>query len=69
MLPKDHPLVTTRKLISDEFSTTSSQKGAFVVSVVWGVKDLDRSEVGLWDPEDIGSLVWDDDFDIVPEEN
>ena len=50
MLPKDHPLVKTRKLISDQFSTTSSQKDAFVVKMVWGIKDLDRSNVGLWDP-------------------
>ena len=69
MLPKDHPLVKTRKLISDQFSTTSSQKDAFVVSMVWGVKDLDRSNVSLWDPNDIGELVWDDEFDIAPVEN
>ena len=69
MLPDDHPLVVTQKLIQDTFSTTSSQKGAFVVSIVWGVKDLDRSNVALWDANDMGELVWDNSFDIAPEAN
>ena len=67
MLPDDHPMVKTGKLISDEFVTTTDQSGAFLVSIVWGVKDLDRSEVGLWDPEVLGELVWDDQFDVSPE--
>ena len=69
LLPDDHPMIKTGKLISDEFVTTSDQSGAFLVSIVWGVKDLDRSEVGLWDPDVLGELVWDDAFDVSPEEN
>ena len=69
LLPDDHPMVKTGKLISDEFVTTTDQSGAFLVSIVWGVKDLDRSEVGLWDPEVLGELVWDDQFDVSPYEN
>ena len=69
MLPDDHPLTITRELITTTFTTTSSQKGAFVVSMVWGIKDLDRSEVGLWDPNELGELVWDDEFDISPVDN
>ena len=40
-----------------------------MVSIVWGIKDLDRSDVGLWDPDELGELVWDDEFDISPPEN
>ena len=69
LLPDDHPMIKTGKIISDEFMTTSDQSGAFMVSIVWGVKDLDRSSVGLWDPEEIGELVWDEEFDISPAEN
>lgn len=69
MLPEDHPIMVTGKLLSDTFSKTSEQAGAFMVSIVWGVKDLDRSNVGLWDPTELGELVWDDDFDIVPADN
>ena len=69
MLPEDHPIMVTGKLLSDTFSKTSEQAGAFMVSIVWGVKDLDRSNVGLWDPTELGELVWDDNFDIVPADN
>ena len=40
-----------------------------MVSIVWGVKSLDRSSVGLWDPEELGELIWNDEFDITPVEN
>ena len=33
------------------------------------MKDLDQSDIGLWDPNDIGSLVWDESFTIEPAEN
>ena len=69
IFPKDHPLMTTQAILQNEFPSSSTQKGAFMVSIVWGVKDLDRSNVGLWDPEDLGELVWDDEFDVAPAEN
>ena len=40
-----------------------------VVKLNWGVKDLDRSDVALWDPEEIGKIVWDDGFTIAPRAN
>ena len=69
MLPEDHPIMVTGQLLQNTFSKNSDQAGAFMVSIVWGVKDLDRSNVGLWDPTEIGELVWDEDFDIVPADN
>ena len=44
-------------------------KETLVVKLNWGVKDLDRSEVGAWDPADIGELVWDDEFTVKPRRN
>ena len=35
----------------------------------WGIKDLDRSEVGLWDPANMGKLVLDDSFTVEPVRN
>lgn len=35
----------------------------------WGIKGLDREDVGLWDPTDIGTLIMDDTFNIVPAQN
>lgn len=44
-------------------------KGAIFVNLNWGIKDLDRSDVGLWDPSDAGEIVWDDDFKVSPPDN
>lgn len=40
-----------------------------VVNLNWGVKDLDRSNVGSWEPSEMGEIIWDDDFTVVPAEN
>jgi len=56
-------------VITEDFSAASGQKDSFLVSIVWGVKDLDRSSVGLWDPASLGNLVWDNKFTIEPAEN
>ena len=69
MLPTDHPLVLTEKLLAQTFSARASDSAAFMVSIVWGVKGLDRSNVSLWDPNDLGTLEWDETFTIKPPEN
>ena len=40
-----------------------------MVSLNWGIKDLDRSDVGMWDATDLGKLVWDDTFTVAPARN
>lgn len=45
------------------------ENDALVVNVIWGVKDLDRSDVTMWDPSNLGKLVWDDSFTVSPAEN
>ena len=56
-------------MIEDNFDSTSSLKEALVVQINWGVKDLDRSDVGDWDVKDIGKLIWDDTFTVAPRAN
>ena len=51
------------------FSSAGNVRGAIFVNLNWGVKDLDRSSVGLWDGAEIGSIVWDDEFTVAPAEN
>ena len=69
MLPSDHEMIVIQKILAESFQQTATQSDAFTVQIVWGVSDLDRSEVSLWDPEDRGSLIWDKDFTIEPVEN
>ena len=33
----------------------------------WGAKDIITDKVNRWDPEDIGEIVWDDEFDPTSE--
>ena len=49
--------------------TDDEEKENYEVSIVWGVKDLDRSSVSLWNPDEMGELIWDEDFTIEPPEN
>ena len=57
-------------MISEKFSVTDDEeKENYEVSIVWGVKDLDRSSVSLWNPDEMGELIWDEDFTIEPPEN
>jgi len=54
-------------MVDDNFSgAVEGLKKGIQVNINFGVKDLDRNGVGSWDPEDIGKLVWDDDFTVTP---
>ena len=35
----------------------------------WGIKGLDRSDVGYWDSSNMGRLVLDDNFTVAPVRN
>ena len=69
MLPDDTRLMIQLNLASKTFNAASGDKDSLSVNLVWGVAGLDRSEVGLWDPDNVGKLIWDDSFTIVPPEN
>ena len=66
-LPEDNKIMVLSKSVDDNFSRAveGMRKGIYV-NVNFGVKDLDRDGVSSWDPEDIGKLVWDDDFTVTP---
>ena len=69
MLPADHPTLVTANKLQDEFTADASDKDAFIVNMVWGVKGLNRNDVSMWDPESLGELVWDKDFTMEPVAN
>lgn len=68
-LPRDHPVIITQTLVEENFSSTSSLKEAIVIKLNWGVEGLNRENVGLWDPEDLGEIIWDDSFTVAPKAN
>jgi len=38
------------------------------VDIFWGVKDIKKDKVGLWDPNDLGEVVLDEAFDLSPKD-
>jgi len=49
----------------NEFTVSTSTKET--TSFVWGVKDIDRSEESMWDPEYEGTPIFDENFDLSQE--
>lgn len=49
----------------------SSGKGGNRIDVIMyqGTKEIDDSKVGKWDSEDMGKVVWDEEFNLSPKEN
>jgi len=68
-LPPNTPIVKLNNIINDEFAAIDSNKNQIKVKIFWGVKDLDKKDVGLWDATDLGELVWDPDFTVSPRRN
>ena len=68
-LPENDPLIVLIDDISNRFSSATGLKESIMVKINWGIKDLDRSNVGLWDARNAGELIWDDDFTVSPARN
>ena len=68
-MPNSHELVVLADDIGNEFPSAADIKDSIVVSLNWGIKDLDRDDVDTWDPSDMGRLIWDDTFDLTPARN
>jgi len=56
------------ELIQDKFNQ-GSQDFAIKVDFVWGISGIDRSGNSMWDPEDMGSVIWDEEMDVSPPAN
>lgn len=66
-LPAEHPLILNRDIIENEFAAGSSAN-SIRVSIYFGIKDINKEKVSMWDPEDLGEIIYDDDFDMTSEE-
>ena len=62
--PESHPLRITRNIIRTEFTQTNmlSQK----VNIYWSVKSINKESASSWNPNFIGEVIFDDDFDLSP---
>ena len=53
----------------NDFNTGLGSPSTLSVSITWGVKGIDRSNIKDWDAADMGVLIWDDEFTVAPEAN
>mmetsp|Transcript_25152 Transcript_25152/g.32682 ORF Transcript_25152/g.32682 Transcript_25152/m.32682 type:complete len:932 (-) Transcript_25152:127-2922(-) len=67
-LPDNHFITKTLDLLSSGYQV-SEYSDQVTVDLVWGVSGIDRSGTDPFQPEDIGTVIWDDNFTLLPEEN
>jgi len=53
----------------NEFKAGEGTPASLQIQLTWGIKKLDRSQVGAWDAKDLGIIKWDEDFTVTPSEN
>lgn len=61
-LPADHQISIVRDTLKEKFS--SANENPIKVTIFWGVKELIKDDVGLWDATDMGKVVMDDKFTL-----
>jgi protein dispatched 1 len=61
--PDGHWIARSFDAVSTEFIKTAVDSSV-KVHVVWGVAGIDDSNVDRFDPDDIGTVVWDSNFDV-----
>ncbi len=67
-LPDDVGMMRTINIVTEEFN--AGENDAVVrVYIYWGTEDIKKGGVGRWDAEDLGELVWDDNFNLAPTKN
>lgn len=61
-LPDDHPIIRSLVTIEDEFP--AGENDGIQTFIYFGVKDIDKSEVSQWDPENLGEVEFDEKLDL-----
>ena len=52
-----------------DFAGTTNSMDNLNVKIHWGIEGIDRTDVGNWDADASGELIWDQNFNILPYEN
>ena len=67
ILDWNHPVMISNRILNDNYGTGGAVK--LLVNIYWGVDSLNSSKAKKWDPEYIGEVIWDKNFDLSPIEN
>lgn len=64
----DHYLIRIQDMLRNGFHT-SENDNTIQVNFIWGVAGVDNDDTDRWDPSDLGTVIWDDNFDMSSEAN
>ena len=66
MFRESHALEKYPLKLKKNFHFETAKRTSFPINLIWGIKATDTGD--QFDPSDVGSLNWDDDFDIASQE-
>lgn len=55
-----------QEAVRNDFPFAQSDPNSIEINLAWGLKDVDRSNTDYFDPQDLGSLKYDQNFDLSP---
>jgi len=67
-LPDDHVISKTIDLLTNGYQV-SEYSDQVTVDVVWGLAGLNRKGTNPYKPSELGTVIWDDTFTLLPDEN
>ena len=67
-MPDSHWVMISLDLAVNVFYSGETDRG-MSITMFWGVDGVDKQEVNQWDPEDLGTIIWDNSFDLSPSGN
>uniref|UniRef100_A0A7S0ZFC8 SSD domain-containing protein n=1 Tax=Timspurckia oligopyrenoides TaxID=708627 RepID=A0A7S0ZFC8_9RHOD len=68
-IPKSHPSMKGVNWMNDFFLVSGSAETFLTVDVTYGVSGIDRSSRDIYKPEEIGTVIWDTTFSLLPAAN
>jgi protein dispatched 1 len=68
MLDDDHELSILQDSLRYDYHT-GEYDNTIQVNFIWGIEDVDKSGVNRWDASNLGTIEWDNNFDMSSEAN
>ena len=63
-IPKYHPNVRVWTIFGENFTRENERSENVEINLVWGTQDINREGENMWDPEFIGQIVFNEEFDL-----
>jgi hypothetical protein len=68
-IPRYHPNVRVWTIFGENFTRENERSENVEINLVWGTKDINREGENMWNPEFIGEVVFNEEFDFAKTQN